>query len=310
MTSTKYRYLFLFFLTTVIWGFGFLVVKNLTNRETPVFFILSGRFVLGFATLSLCRKLAKAPKLSAKEALRGAICGAALFCAFATQTWGTTLTTPAKNGMLTGTYVLFVPLFLTALERKIRWRPFVDAAICAVGLFVFFEVYRDATSFNRGAWFSLISGVFFAIHFIATERLASRSHPLNSTAAQLATVAVCAVFFSALFERDKIDFGTIATSRSVVEFLYLGVISTGFAYWSQILAQSKLESTVISVVACLESIFAVVFSIIFGYETISTGIVVGTAIALVATARSAAASNSISSDETGKAGENARKNVA
>ena len=289
MTPTKYRYLFLFVLTTVVWGFGFLVVKNLTNRETPVYFILTGRFVLGCATLCLVRKLAKSPKLSAKEALRGAICGTLLFCAFATQTWGTTMTTPAKNGMLTGTYVLFVPLFLTALERKIRLRPFVDAAICAVGLFVFFEVYRDTTSFNMGALFSLISGVFFAIHFLATEKLASRFDPINSAASQLATVAVWAILFSAAFERDKIDFAAIATSRSVAEFLYLGVISTGFAYWSQVLAQSKLESTVISVVACLESIFAVVFSIMFGYETISVGIVVGTAIVLVATARSATA---------------------
>ena len=287
MTSPKYRYLFLFLLTTVIWGFGFLVVKNLTNRETPVYFILTGRFVLGLATLTVFRKLAKSPKLSAKEALRGAICGTALFAAFATQTWGTTLTTPAKNGMLTGTYVLFVPLFLTALERKIRLRPFVDAAICAVGLFVFFEVYRDTTSFNLGALFSLVSGVFFAIHFLATERLTSRFEPLNSASAQLATVAVWSILFSAAFERDKIDFASIATSRSVAEFLYLGVISTGFAYWSQVLAQSKLEATVISVVACLESIFAVVFSILFGYETISAGIVVGTLIVLVATVRSA-----------------------
>ena len=304
MTPTKYRYLFLFLLTTVIWGFGFLVVKNLTNRETPVYFILIGRFVLGFATLCLCRKLAKSPKLTAREAARGAICGTALFCAFATQTWGTTLTTPAKNGMLTGTYVLFVPLFLTALERKIRLRPFVDAAICAVGLFVFFEVYRDTTSLNLGAIFSLISGVFFAIHFIATERLTSRFDPLNSAAAQLATVAVWATLFSTLFERDKIDFASIATSRSIAEFLYLGVISTGFAYWSQVLAQSKLDSTTIAVVACLESIFAVVFSILFGYETISVGIVVGAAIVLVATARSATAP--LSSDEEKKA-ENVEK---
>ncbi|MBQ2789039.1 MAG: DMT family transporter [Thermoguttaceae bacterium] len=304
MTPTKYRYLFLFFLTTVVWGFGFLVVKNLTNRETPVYFILTGRFVLGFATLLFCRKLAKSPKLSAKEARRGAICGTALFAAFAAQTWGTTLTTPAKNGMLTGTYVLFVPLFLTAMERKIRLRPFVDAAICAVGLFVFFEVYRDTTSFNMGAFFSLVSGIFFAIHFLATERLASRSDPLNSAAAQLATVAVWAILFSALWERDKIDFATIATPRSAIEFLYLGAISTGFAYWSQVLAQSKLESTVISVVACLESIFAVVFSIIFGYETISVGIVVGAAIVLVATARSATAPLP---GEGKKSGENAAK---
>lgn len=307
MTPTKYRYLFLFLLTTVIWGFGFLVVKNLTNRETPVYFILTGRFVLGLATLTVFRKLAKSPKLSAKEALRGAICGTALFAAFATQTWGTTLTTPAKNGMLTGTYVLFVPLFLTALERKIRLRPFVDAAICAVGLFVFFEVYRDTTSFNLGALFSLVSGVFFAIHFLATERLTSRFEPLNSAAAQLATVAVWAILFSAVFERDKIDFASIATSRSVAEFLYLGVISTGFAYWSQVLAQSKLEATVISVVACLESIFAVVFSILFGYETISAGIVVGTLIVLVATVRSATVPATDSGENDG---EKAQKNAS
>lgn len=289
MTSAKWRYLFLFVLTTVIWGFGFLVVKNLTNRETPVYFILTGRFVLGFATLCLVRKLAKSPKVSAKEIVRGAICGTVLFCAFATQTWGTTMTTPAKNGMLTGTYVLFVPLFLTVMERKIRLRPFVDAAICSAGLFVFFEVYRDTTAFNMGAFFSLVSGVFFAVHFLATERLASRFDPLNSAASQLATVAVWAILFSILFERDKIDFATIATKRSAIEFLYLGAISTGFAYWSQVLAQSKLESSVISVVACLESIFAVVFSILFGYETISVGIVVGTLIVLVATVRSATA---------------------
>lgn len=285
----NFRYLFLFLITTLIWGFAFLVVKDLTNRSTPIYLILSGRFVLGTATLAAFRFLAKSPKMARREIAQGAVVGSALFCAFAAQTWGTSLTTPAKNGMLTGTYVLFVPLFLAAFERKFRSRPFVDALICVVGLFFFFEVYRDSSSFGLGAAFSLISGVFFALHFILTDRVASKSDVLNATTVQLATVAVWSVAFCLFFDLPKIELAALATPRVGAEIIFLGFISTGFAYWTQILAQSKLSASTVSVVACLESIFAVAFSILFGYETVSFGIVFGTLIVLISTIRAALA---------------------
>lgn len=286
----KYRFLLLFVLTNLLWGFAFPAIKDLTNAGTPVFFLLSGRFLLGAAILAAIRvALSGGRKFSGRALWSGALVGTALFFAFALQTGGMTRTTPSKIGMLSGTSVLFVPLFLAAIERKIRLRSVVDATLCVVGFCFFFEVYRDAASFNWGDAMALGTGATLGAHFLLTDRFAHKSDPIDFTVAQLGTVAVWTVVCCVAFESNRIDWSIVAKPRYFGELAFLGIVSTGLAYWSQILAQKTFSASAVSAVACLQSVFATIFSILLGFDVVSFGVVVGGALVVWATVRAATA---------------------
>ncbi len=286
----KYNLLLLFVLTNLLWGFAFPAVKDLTNAGTPVFFLLSGRFLLGAATLLAIRTATTGwRKFSLRELGFGAICGTAIFLAFAGQTLGMTYTSPAKVGMLAGTSVLFVPIFTTIIKRKLQIRALADATLCVLGFCVFFEIYRNANSFNVGDLLALGAGAALGVHFLLSDRFSSDFNPVDFTCVQLGTVAVWTLTFCGVFELDKINWTTVAQPRYLAEFAFLGLISTGFSYWSQILAQTKFSASSVSAVSCLQSIFSVMFSIMLGFDVVSFGVVVGSAIIVWATFRAATA---------------------
>ncbi|HKL94094.1 MAG TPA: EamA family transporter, partial [Clostridia bacterium] len=56
---------------------------------------------------------------------------------------------------------------------------------------------------------------------------------------------------------------------------FLGIFSTGFAYLIQTLAQKNFSATTVSMVACLEAVFATAISLILGLEFLTPHLAVG-----------------------------------
>ncbi|MDR0670958.1 MAG: EamA family transporter, partial [Oscillospiraceae bacterium] len=110
-------HLTLLLLVCVIFGYSFIVTKDLLAQGFPLFLLLGFRFSLGGALLlglRPCRALGGQTRFQRGELRCGALLGAVTFVAYVFQTIGTGLTTPAKNGLFTGLYVIFVPLLLMA----------------------------------------------------------------------------------------------------------------------------------------------------------------------------------------------------
>ncbi|MCL2672039.1 MAG: DMT family transporter [Clostridiales bacterium] len=268
------KHILLFISVTVIWGGGFLITNDLVHAQVPVLFLTAVRFAIGSGFLALFRLFSPGKAaFSRAEWKQGFLLGLVIFAAFALQTYGALYTTPGKNGMLTGLHVIFVPLLLLH-RRKMRAKPFIDAGICLVGVMILSNIFGERLALNLGDILVIFCALVFAVQFLILEKHAPTLHTLHYVIAQLATVAAVAVVASLLFEmpayaRLRLDLAII------LKLLFLGLLSTGYAYIVQTFVQTKLPATTVSLLSCLESVFAVIFSLLFGYEAFSLHLVVG-----------------------------------
>ena len=103
-------------ITTAIWGFAFVVVKDTVDKVPPVY-MMAFRFTIAAVGLTLiCARRIK--KLNPSILLHGGIIGVCLFLAYLLQTVGIQYTTAGKNAFLTTVYVIFVPLILWIATRR------------------------------------------------------------------------------------------------------------------------------------------------------------------------------------------------
>ena len=280
MNKATIKYVFLFLTVTIIWGSSFLCVNSLVHSNIPVLLLTSLRFIVGSVAIIAYRMFSKnRVRFNIREWIYGGGLGIVIFTAFTFQTYGAYYTTPSKNGMLTGLYVIIVPLLLIILSRKIKVKPLFDAVICIVGMIVLFNVFSENKSVNLGDMLTVLCAIAFSIQFILLEKHSPQFNALNYTIAQLVCVAVISMIGSLIFESSTYDVMSIKTT-TILLILYLGLFSTGYAYVVQTIVQAKLPSTLVAILSCLESVFAVTFSIGFGYETASLHIILGSLIML------------------------------
>lgn len=277
--------LFLFVVVTVIWGAGFSIMKMTINHGAPELFINASRFSIAAVVLFLIRLFKKkTAKFSEKDIIRGSVLGVLLFFAFSLQSFGIGLTSPAKSGMLTDSFVIMVPILLIFFNRKFSLKPLTDAAICLFGIMVFFNVFEDKSSFSTGEWLVVACALAFSLHIIFTEIFAKKSGVLELTVIQMTVCAVLSITSSLIFERgsyNQIDFSFVAGA-----VVFLGLFSTAFAFFVQTLAQKHFSSVVISLISCLEAVFATAISVMLGFETVTPMYVIGTFFILFSLLRS------------------------
>src|SRR4030067_3298375 len=106
----------LLMLNTVIWGATFVIIKSALTDISPLLFI-SVRFL--FATIILLPFAFKIFRNINKETfLGGLLLGFLYFTGFSTQTIGLNYTTATKSAFITGTFIIFTPLFQILIERR------------------------------------------------------------------------------------------------------------------------------------------------------------------------------------------------
>ena len=157
------KYILLFITVTIIWGGSFLFVNDLLHDNIPIFLLMAVRFTIGSAFLLVLRKINKAPPITKAEVIHGSVMGLIIFVAFFLQTLGAYYTTPAKNGMLTGLYVVFVALLEIFTKRRIRMKPIADALVCVLGMMILFDIFKSSFKMNIGDLLTIFCASVFAI---------------------------------------------------------------------------------------------------------------------------------------------------
>ncbi len=261
-------------LTASIWGFAFVIVKDSLDYIGPMW-MMAFRFTIAAVALSLvyCKRLSL---LNKNYWIHGAVTGAMLFLAYATQTIGCNYTTAGKNAFLTTVYVILVPLISWPLyRRRPRVTVFVAAfmALAGIGMLAL-RKEGGSLSINIGDLLTLICGVFYALHIIFTAIFNRKDDPILLTVLQF----IFAAGFSwiiAPFSDGAIPLMQLHNSRVVISMLYLGIFSTLIAFVLQNVSLKYLESSLASLFMSLESVFGVLFSTVFLHESMTPVMIVG-----------------------------------
>lgn len=276
LPDKKIIYIFLLLLVCIIFGFSYIVMKDLLGLNFPTFLLIAIRFSIGVLLLLFIRKIANPSKINVNEIKYGFIIGIVIFFGFALQTIGLKYTTPANNGVLTGLYVIFVPLLIMIIVKKFYIKPIILSILCFIGVAVVSNVFAENFSINIGDLLTILCAFAFAIQYVLLEKYAPKLNPLNFTIFQLLSVAILSIAVSLITETAV--YSEIQCGNAILGLLFLGVFSSGIAYFIQTVAQTKISATIVSIVSSTESVFAIIFSIMFSYDFLSFNLIIGSLI--------------------------------
>lgn len=277
LSTNQKKYLSDFSLLFVafVWGGGFVAVKDALNTVTPMV-LMSVRFVLAAIVLYLFlhRWIGKIDKNDLKK---GSIVGVILYIAFAAQTFGLQYTTASKQGFLTATYVIMVPLiYWIFYKRRPSTKAIIGSLITLVGIGL---VSINATfTLNLGDGLTLICAFFFAAHIIAIEFFAKDMNVFKLAFIQIGVAAVLFVITALLTEPIPLSF----TPRAWMAIVYLAVFSTFACFTLQTVAQKYTSSSHVSIILSLESVFAALLGVILLGEVLTPIMLVGCALIFAA----------------------------
>jgi drug/metabolite transporter (DMT)-like permease len=266
----------------MVWGLSLVIAYDLLDTGIPPIFLIAVTYGFGAVTL-LPAKLAirSTPKISTDEWRYGALVGMVIFLAFGLQTVGLVYTTPAKSGLLTILYVLFVPIIIALVQKKISKLSILFALIGFIGVLIMSGITGGDTSMNAGDVLTIFCAVMFAMQFVALEKFSPRLNAVNFTLVQMITAALVGMAVSLVFENRQ--YGDMELIGSWAGLVFMGFIVTGLGFYVQTAAQKKIPSTTIAIMCCTESVFAMIFSWALGYDVITIPLIIGAVLIVAST---------------------------
>jgi drug/metabolite transporter (DMT)-like permease len=286
---------FLLLLTTFIWGTAFLAQKygaaNLGPFSMTVFRnILGGGFLLVCVLIRYFKNRGKSD-VEKKGSIRysiiaGICCGVPLCMAMTTQQIGIEFTSPGISAFLTTNYVLFVPVIVAILTRKMpSLKICIGVVMALVG--TYFICMTGANSgggfsgVGKGELWTILCAVFFSIQMVTVDHFAAKVDLLVMSAVQLLTCSVVASPFLLMeAEASKIAAGGILNAW--IPLVYCGIFSSGIAYTLQNVAQARTPAAMAAILMSMESVFGTISGFVCLGDRMSVGQTMGCLIVLAA----------------------------
>lgn len=180
------------------------------------------------------------------------VCAATLFQQFSIAN---NVTSPGKDAFITALYIVFVPVFSLFLGKRAQPHVYVCVAIALGGLWM---LCMNGSSITVGDLQGIICSLIFSLHIIVLGFVAPRVDGVRLSALQFFVSGTISAVFMFTLGDPSIE-GIVA---GIWPILYAGVISCAGAYTLQILGQRDTPPTLACLVMSLESVFAVLASIV------------------------------------------------
>ncbi len=265
------------FFTTLIWGGTFTIVKVVLNDISSMLFI--GLRFLFASIVILPFAFKKLRNLNKQQILMGSVLGFLLFIGFALQTVGLKYTNASKSGFVTGSVVMFIPLFQFLIEKK---KPsaaqLIGSAIVLAGL-IFLSVGGTSLSnfftelgsnFNIGDFLTLLCAISYAVYIIYLDMTSRKIDVLCLVFMQVFVTSILAFIFSSFlsvinFEAIKFKY----TQELLFGLLYTSVLATVLTTLLQTKYQKEVSPTNAGIIFSFEPVFAAIIAVIFLGDIIS-----------------------------------------
>lgn len=242
------------------WGLSFVVMKDALERQSVYSFLFT-RFSLATVVMVLIRP--QVIKLMDKDlVIRGGAAGLFLGGGFIFQTLGLARTGAAITGFVTGLYIVLTPLFAsTILRQRVNRFTWSCIAIATIGL-ALLSIHGWAVGF--GELLIFISAILFALHIIALSKWSSGRDTYAMTVVQL---AMCALLAGIATIPGGYSPPPDSGVWSVVVFT--AIFATAIAFIIQTWSQAHMSPTKVAVILTMEVVFAALFAISFGGESLT-----------------------------------------
>lgn len=293
MKNNQLKGIIMLFLTAFIWGSSF--VSQSLGMENVESFTFNGiRTLMGAAVLvpfviikdfSFIKKHGKPSKEKTRKETKkilisGTIMGIALCVAGNFQQFAFSFPdhNPGKIAFITAFYMFFVPLIGLLFKKRIPLVTWLCVILGTIGLYFLCVAEEGFSGITKSDILSLICAVFFAVHILVIEKFAGDADPVKLSLTQFAVAGSISCILMFIFESPTIS----GINQSILPLLYSGIMSCGLAYTFQVIGQKYTESTVASIIMCLESVFGVLCSAVMLQKMLTKNEIIGCVIMFAA----------------------------
>ena len=255
------------------WGSTFFLIKDLLDR-VPTLDFLAVRFSIAAVVLLLVAPRALG-RLSPVVRRHAVVLGVLYGIAQILQTAGLAHTPASISGFVTGLYVVFTPLLAAAILRT-RIPPVTWAAVllATIGLGV---LALRGFSIGYGELITLASAVLYALHIVGLGAWSTAQDAVGMTILQIIVIALICTLATA---HD----GIVLPDRTSdwVSVVYMAVVVGALGLLAQTWAQAHLPPTRSAIIMSMEPVFASLFAVWLGGEDVTTRLLLGGSMVLVA----------------------------
>lgn len=265
-------------LATIIWGSAF-ISQSIGMDHIQPFTFQAVRCFLAVLGLLPVIAIADRSKKDGKTFLSrwadkklwtaGILCGLPLFLACNLQQIGLVDTDPGKSGFLTAMYIVIVPILGVFFKKKITVMAPISVVLAVGGLYCISCV--GVTHISIADLLTVGCAFMFAIQILFVDKYAGSVDPLRLNLIQ---ALVCSALSGVIMLCTETP--TLAgISACALPLAHAGFLSMGAAYALQIIGQKQVEPTAASLIMSLESVFALIFGILFLNEELGTWKLIG-----------------------------------
>jgi drug/metabolite transporter (DMT)-like permease len=255
------------------WGAAFVVMKPAIERQSVNSF-LATRFVVAVVAMILLRP-SVLRKINKEMLLKGSLAGLFLGTGYIFQTLGLARTGAAITGFVTGLYVVLTPLIAALfLKERIKSFTWFCVVLATIGLAL---LSLRGWSVGIGEALVFVSAIAFAAHIVT---LSKWSLGFDAYALTIVQLSVCALLTGVISIGQGYEKPTDSGVWGVV--IFTAVIATAVAFIVQTWSQAHMSSTKVAVILTMEVVFAALFAVAFGGESLTLQVSIGGAMVLLA----------------------------
>ncbi len=273
----KIIYMGLLLLVTFFWGVTFPVIKLALTYIGPGPF-LALRFLAATIMMAVLLRRGRGA-LDPVNIKHGIVAGFLLFLGYYFQTVGLQYTSAAASGIITGAYVVLLPIIsFLYLKTKVSRMDIFASVLAFGGLALMSLGAIDNIGTELGDILTLACALGYALQIAYVSKYSRKIDSSTFTFYQIATVT--------LFSAISIPFtpGGLGTLNSYVIFaiIFTAIFGSVFGYYVSTVALIYVEPTAAGIIFVGEPIFAALASVIFTQQGIGVYVVIGGAVMIFA----------------------------
>lgn len=247
--NIKTKAILLLLLGTIFLGMTFVFIKDAVSLMSVAGF-LAYRFLLAGIVLALI--FIKRLRYFNRNSLKyGALLSVFLLCSFLAQTIGLQYTSASKGGFITGLSVVFVPLILSVMQRKLPTVNILLAVVLATSGLALLTL-GSRLNINVGDTWVFLSAVLFALYIIMVGKYSGKGDAILLSITQFMIVGIVCLSYAGI--NGELFFPTQYKLWQAI--LFTAFFATAYMYTVQNYYQKYISEITSSIIFSFEPLFA------------------------------------------------------
>jgi len=266
--SLKNKSILLLLLGTIFWGMTFVFIKDAVSLISVAGF-LGYRFLLASAVLALIF-IKRLRNINWETIKNASFLSLPLLFSFLSQTVGLQYTSASKGGFITGLSVVFVPIILAIIQKKLpSINIFIAVVLATAGLSLL--TLGSTIDFNIGDSWVFLSAILFAIYIIMVGKYSKKCDGVLLSLIQFLLVGIVCIVYAGI----NGDLYVPTQYKLWQAILFTALFATAFMYTVQNYYQKYISEITTSIIFSFEPLFAAITAYFYLNEALTERTVIG-----------------------------------